>query len=383
MAKYTWLVPKESLEAVVTLLENVPTRNRVLSSEFIKVSKAGKDGATFHLASVLYGKALLRTGEEFPFDRDLFLDRRLFIPFVQGGRESKATDYMFIGNDSQLSVRHGNRRAVYTYAQEIAGYEEPKDIDKANSTKIQKKLTQMIDCASNCATDDPITPTINCIYVRQAGKVIEAMSTNQLLVFYGRVTTDKHPLKDAIAFPLGLVQALRQEGAIKLLWNHKLALVEFPKGKIWQAVKTAARKSFPHKEIKAHVKKALSNPQICSVASGVFAKAADRLSSYTAALDSADLALEICLTKGSKKVQLKAGVADSLFTELFYSISEAKDDVILEWPIAQVMPILMFGKDEGNFRIHLAKTGESALVTKNMILLIGARTEKKKKKRGK
>jgi hypothetical protein len=368
-----WLVQKDSLEIVVDLLENVPTRNGIKSSEFIKVSKLGKDAATFHLASTLYGKGILHTGEKFPFEQDLFLDRRLFFPFIKGGKESKSSDYLFIGSDTQLIVKHGNRRAVYTNALPISGYEEP-NLDKANSSPIQKRWVAMIDCAANAATDDPITPTLNAVYLTQTDKYIEVLASNQRLVFMGRVVSKK-PLKGSIAFPLGLVQTLKQESAIKLFWTNKLACVEFPKGKVWQAVKTAARKSFPAADIRKMVKGLLHDKQLCSIPSSAFAKACNRLSDYTSALDDLDLALEIYLTKGSKKILLSAGVKDSKFTEQIYAIAEAKQDKVLEWPLSAVMPIILFNKDEGNFRIHLSDKGVSCLATKNIALLIGARSK--------
>lgn len=374
MSKIVWQVPKEALETVVALLENIPARNKVKSSEFIKVSKQGKDGASFHLSSVLGGKAALRTGEPFPFENDLFLDRRLFVPFVAGGKESKSSDYIFIGNESTLTVKHGHRKAVYTYAIAIPGYEEPTNLEKANVVAIGKKWTSIIDCAENCATDDPITPSLNCVYVMQTGKHVEAMSSNQRLVFYGRAEADKKPFAD-IAFPLGLVGALRSEGAAKLTWTNKVAIVEFPKGKIWQAVKTAARKTFPHKDIRALVSAAVKDPCVCTIVSNGFVKAADRLAGYVTALDSADLALEIHLTKGSKKVRLVSGVADSKFDELIYSLSEAKEDLVLEWPLVQVMPIILFAKDEGNIRMHVSKTGASCFATKNLTLVVAPRSK--------
>lgn len=371
----TWVVSKESLEIAMQLLENIPTRNKVKSSEFIKVTRLGKDGVEMHLASTIAGKVTIRTGELFPFKKDLFLDRRLFSPFVAGGKEGKSSEYSFIGSNNQLIVKHGNRRATYTHSLPIAGYEEPQNLADANTMSINKKWTMLIDCAENFATDDPITPTLNCVYVVQSGKYIEAMSSNQRLVFYGKADADKKPLKGSIAFPLGLVKALRQEGATKLLWTNKLALVEFTKGKIWQAVKTAARKSFPYKDIKQIVEKITKEPIVCSISSGVLSKAANRLAGYTVALDSADLALEVHLQKGSKKIFLKAGVADSKFTELVYSLSQAKNDLVLEWPLAQVMPLLLFAKDEGNVRVHVDKSGASCISTKNLNLVVAPRSK--------
>lgn len=371
-SKQSWVVQKDALEIVISLLENVPTRNGIRSSEYIKVSKAGKDGATFHLSSSSAGKALIRTGEMFPFEKDLYLDRRLFVPFINGGKESKTLDYIFTGSDNQLVVRHGNRRAVYTHALPITGYEDPTNLDNADSVILSKKWTGLIDCADNYATPDPVTPSLNCVRVTQSDKHIKVMSFNQKMAFIGKADSDKKPIKGAITFPLGLVQVLKQEGATRLLYTNKLVVVDFPKGKIWQAVKTAARKKFPYADLQKMFKETEGDKQLCSIPSHILAKAVDRLSTYTGALDSTDLALEVHLEKGSKKVQLKAGVADSKFTELIYASNEAKETIVLEWPLEGVLPIILFGKDEGSFRITIGKKGHTCLFSKSLKLLIAA-----------
>jgi len=368
-----WLVPKESIEAALKLIELVPIRNGIKTSEYIKMEKS-KTGAILSICSDMGARVDVLAGEKYPFSEDLFLDRRLFTPFVNGGKESKATDYQFILSKDSLVVKHGSRRALYALHKPLSGYENPDGLDKANFLQISKKLASMVDCAENCATPDPITPTLNCVFIRQTGKNIEALSSNQRIVFLGKVSTDKK-IEGSIAFPLLLVKTLKQEGASKLLWTKSLALVTFAKGKVWQAVKTAARKDFPEDIIRKTVKDALAQKIVFGITSVAFTKAADRIASYVAPIASDELGLEVHIEKGSKKIQIKAGQADSKFSETLYALTEAKETLVLEWPLLQVLPVILFAKDEGNIRVHLHPKGASCIATNNLVMVIAARSK--------
>src|ERR1700761_2823842 len=156
-----WIVSKELLENTVALIDSVPVRNGIKSSEFIRISKLGKDSAVFSLTSDMAAKAIVHTGEEYPFEDEMFLDRRIFIPFVNKGKESQAKDYMFIEKGEQIILKHGGRRAEYAKAKDITGYEDPKKLEDASIVAIGRKWTSLVDCAENCATPDPITPSLN------------------------------------------------------------------------------------------------------------------------------------------------------------------------------------------------------------------------------
>jgi hypothetical protein len=384
MSSSKWIVSKESLENAIALIENVPTRNGIKSSEFIKVSRLKKEAVALSLASDLAGKVVISTGEEFPFVDDLFLDRRLFVPFVVKGKETKASDYVFIDKGDSFIVRHGSRRAVYAKIKTIAGYEDPKDLDSANKAIINKKWLGIIDCAETCASPDPITPSLNCVFIRQTGKYVEALAGNQRLAFYGRAQVEKIIFPKPIAFPLLLVPSLLFQGASKLLWTDKLAVVDFPKGRLWQAVKTEARKHFPEKDIRDHLANIKKAEKIASITAVAFVKAVDRIASYVSALGADDLGLEVIIAKDSKKLSICAGASESRFTETIFSLEQGKSDVSVEWPLALILPVILYCKDEGT--IHIYKNLDSGVMyinTKNITVAIGAVSSDKKRKKGK
>lgn len=365
-----WTVPKEMIEKALKLIDNVPTRNGIKSSEFIKVSPLGKEAATMSLSSDIAGKVTLKTGAEYPFSEELYLDRRLFMPFINQGKESKTSDYLFIEKDNQLIVKHGQRKAVYAKAKEVSGYEEPGKLEKAAIAEVSKTWTNLVDVASTCATPDPITPTINCVYLKQNGEYLEALSTNGTIVFLGKVKVDKK-FKSEIAFPLSLVDSLTTEGAAKLVWTDKLAVIEYKRGRIWAAVKSKARKSFPHEPIRKMVGKVDKSRLVVEFNASSFARAVGRLLSYIAPIGVQNVTLEIHVVKGDKKVVVAAGPPESRFTETVYALNVCKFDVQLEWPMSQVMPVILYSKDAGSIRVHQDDNKPSAFVTNELTMIIG------------
>lgn len=375
-----WQVPKDALEGACKIISNVPPRNGIKSSEYIKVSKAGKDGAYFMLTSDLLSRALIRTGEEFPFTDEFFLDRRLFLPFIEAGMETKSSSYEFIvKEDGKLIVKHGNRRAQYERLKPVSGYEDVPDIAKAKSASIDKRWIDLVDVAHDCATDDPITPHLNCVYINPRKKHLEVYSSNGLVIFRGRTDSQK-TLTEAIAFPLLLIDSLRLDNATKMLWTSKVALVEFPKGKIWQAVKIQARKNFPVTDVLKLMQEAESDEVVLSVNSSVLSSIANRISTYVAALSRDVLTFAIKLEKGSRKVVISSGVDMSFFQETLTMNLPASRDVLLEWPLDQVMPVLIYCKDDGIAKVRVSKDGKSSYHSKTVSLIVAKPTKVAKKK---
>lgn len=377
--KPLWTIPKDSLEGAIKIVDNVPARNGIKCSEYIRISKAGKDGAHFSLSSDLSARSLVRNGAKFPFASDVFLDRRLFVPFVAGGKESKTTTYEFLIRDGgKLLVKHGNRRAVYEGLQPVSGYESLPAIESPHETELDKSWIGMVDVASDCATDDPISPNLNCVYLYPDKKQLEVIASNGTVVFLGTVEKQK-TIREPIAFPLKLIDSLKLDNASKLVWTNKLAVVEFPKGKIWQAVKIKARKHFPVHDLRKMVADAQNNPTILAVNSTALSGIAERLHDYVHALSRDEMHLNVKLTKDSKRVVVFSGSDSSRFEEDLQMLHPAKDDALITWPLEQVMPVLIFTRDDGIAKIRLSKDGRSSLHTKSTNLIVARQTSKRKK----
>lgn len=380
-----WTIPKEVLEGACRIIGNVPPRNGIKASEYIKISRHGKDGASFSLSSDILSKAVVRTGDRFPFKDDLFLDRRLFIPFVDGGKESKSTGYVFTQKAGGiLTIKHGSRTGIYEKLKPVSGYEDLPNMEGARSASLDKKWVSIVDAARDCATDDPITPNLNCVFLHPTKKNLEVFSSNGRVIFQGKAPREKS-IRHAIAFPLMLIDSLRLDNANKLLWTNKIALIDFPKGKIWQGVKIQARKNFPVADVQKRMKAAAADEIILSVNSSTLSNIANRIAAYVAALSRDALIFRVIITKGSRKVIIESGAESSKFQESLIMLEKAKKDINVEWPLEDVMPVLLYCKDDGIAKIRMNENGRTCLMTKSISLIIArpqqvAKKPAKKKK---
>jgi hypothetical protein len=307
-----WEIQKDAIERAVKIVNQVPARNGIRASEFIKISKHEKTGATLSLSSDMNAEAIIVSGERYPFAGDVFLDRRLFVPFVDAGRESKADTYSFQEkDDGTILVRHGNRKAAYEKAKHVSGYESVPVIKNSQTASLNKRWISLVDIAKMCATDDPVAAQYNCVYLSPTKKNLEVLSSNNKVIFRGRSALEKGI--NNIAFPLLLVDCLEIEEAKRLVWNEKIAMIEFSKGHIWQTVKVAARKNFPLSDIRALVAKSREYPVAVSINATALARAAARISAYVAALSRETLVFQITLEKGSKRIIIESGANASKF----------------------------------------------------------------------
>lgn len=381
MIKLKWTIAKEALEGAIAIVNNVPPRNGIKASEFIQISRSGKDGAAFSLTSDVMAKAVVRTGSRFPSKAPLFLDRRMFVPFVDMGKESKSPIYKFIiKQDGNVSVQHGGRKAVYGKSTKISGYEDVPDTDTAKTSSLDKQWIELVDAAKQCATDDPIAPQFNCVYFDPRSSSLDIYSGNGRLVFQGKAPKTK-ALKEPIAFPLLLVDSLMLDNAQKLLWTQKFAMISFPKGKIWQAVKTAARKNFPIADARAIIHSAKKDEVIMMLPATTMSRVANRIASYVSALSRESLLLTISIQKGSKIGLITSGSDTSKFEETVRLSKKATKTIDIVWPLEEVMPILLYCKEDGAMKIHLSKENRTCITTDTVALVIARpETVAKKKK---
>lgn len=365
-----WSVPKDALECAVKIVNLVPTRNGVHCSEFIKLSKYEKTAATMSMSSDMSAEAILASGEKYPFKEDLFLDRRMFIPFIDAGRESKTDIYEFLlKDDGSLMVKHGHRKATYERAKPVKGYEEAPDLKKKNAVALKnKEWTKLLDLASMCATDDPVAAQFNCVYVAPMEKTLELFASNGQVIFRGRTPAVKG--LQNIAFPLLLADCLDLDETVTLEWTDRVAVVHFPRAKVWQPVKVAARKRFPLKDVRALTTSAREFPVAVNISASALSRAAERIQAYVAALSRESLVFSITLKEGSRKVVIESGATASKFNETISAMEPASISTTIEWPLDHVMAVLLWIKDEGNARIHLSKKGQTFLATKSVSLMV-------------
>ena len=368
MSKELWVVAKQELEAALALVTVVPPRGGTSSSEYIRVSKQDKQ-AIMQMASEI--AAVANISSPYPFKESLYLDRRLFEPFVLGGRDLKAQDYVFKMNGSGLlTVKHGSRVAMYAKNRGAYGYSLGPIYKHARKGSLDDSWTKMLQCAVACATNDPVTPKFNCVYMVPTKDGVALYSSNTKIVFLGTTHTKKKP-EDKIAFPLLLASYADLDDMAYLTWDDKSATLSSPRGSIWQAVKVEARKAFPKKEIDNTVGILSKGKSLFLINSESLGTAAERISSYLTAVSREDLVLKMELTSGEKRMKLSSGTGATRFTEYVALAKPSVKDIVLEWPLAEVLPVLVFCKSKKvPAEVFIADSGITMYRTRGITLVI-------------
>lgn len=372
----SWEVQKSDLEYALSIVLNVSAKNGVISSEYIKVSKTD-DGAVITLAADMAAEAYL-VGEAFPFKKSLFIDRRLFEPFINAGKELKGDTYtLSMKKDGVLTVKHGSRVGIFSVYKKVAGYHDiPRYDSSAQKMRVYESWTKIMQCAAACATDDPVVPQLNCVYVAPSGtKELTMYASNTKVVFVGRGTTKKLP-KHPIAFPLILVKALDGNDMENVTWNNKSACLTSERGAIWQPVKSAARKHFPKDELDTLLTAMQKHSAIMTVAAEDMGNAAERIAVYLSAVSREDLVLRIFASKDDRRIKLVAGTGETIFTEHLNLLKPAKADAELHWPLDEVLPTLEFCKNQGTASIFVTTDdGRAMYSTDDVNLVVAKRTK--------
>lgn len=364
-----WSVPKKELESALDIIMNVPSRSGVSSSEYIKMSKYEDKAAVLNLTADVAGCSYLFSQEKYPFKSEVYLDRRLLEPFVNVGKELKGSEYIFELVGDALQIKHGSRRVIYAKAKAGAGYQHAPRYKKQRRTELNDTWTSVLRCAIACGTDDSVTPHLNCVYVLPIADGVKLYATNTKIGFIGKVVK-KHVPKHTIAFPLKLATLSALEMMKTLVWDNKSAMISSPKGKIWQAIKIQARKNFPYKGLEKLASKVNGGRVVFCVDSASLSATANRIAQYLSAVTREDLILKMNVSAGSDKMKLTCGTGHTIFSEQVALTMHAKKDMTISWPLEEVLPALIFGKDEGEAKVYIAKDERTMYKTKHITLLI-------------
>lgn len=354
----SWIVKRGELAAAAHVMDLVPVRPGIPSSEFFKVVRT-KTGLQFSIASEVTADVTMAGKGTWPFQKPFYLDRRVFLPFVFADVKSDAP-FMFSKRKRQLVVRHGSRKAMFSSQSEITGYTTPPSATLISKLKLDDKVRRLIHCARECSTADKVTPQLNCVYVLPKNGRVRIFATNQKIL-YKAVTKAKLSSRNAIPFPLFLVELLGSEQLQSVQWRKKYAALVFPHGQIWQTVPSKARTDFPYKSIQKFMVDGQAGKVLFVIASKKFAAVVDRLCSYLAAVRRQDWTLVVKGAKGSKELTLTSDVGQSLFKERLRLKTSLKMDVDVNWPLNMLEPVFGFlgAEKNKNIVVRMSKTGRS------------------------
>lgn len=346
-----WEIRRNRLIEGLKLLDLVQEKVGLASSEFFWIHGKG-DTVTFSVASYIMGEIKLVGEGEWPTDKPLYIDRRVFIPFVYASREIKnKSPFIFKLKKEQgknrnytLYVRHGNRKAEFYSQKDVHGYGDLRKImkSKESSVPISDVLQELLQCGKNCAVTDAIVPQLNCVMVSKGKIAIQAAASSDKVFYLGVGNIKNSKIKANIPFPLFLIQLLNENGLKKVSWRGNFIVLEFDKGVIWQPVSQEALSNFPLKKIQKHAKRADKLPISFTVSSRRFTKLMLRLGFYLQALRRKDWVVTIAGKKKDQVVRLSTHISGVKFDERLPLSEPLKKNVKLNWPLDIIEPVFGF-----------------------------------------
>lgn len=373
-ATSSWTVEKAALVKMVGELNLVPALSGVLSSEFFRISHLGKGKVRFAVASEIKGEFSIQGQGEWPFEKNFYLDRRVFVPFVlQASTIKSDAPFHFQRKHKALVISHGRRKAQFDGQPPLKGYGFDSEEEKE---KIQAKLTLtehvrfLIHCALNCATNDHTTPQLRCVYVQPKGGQVNIYSYNKTLQFRAR-SQDKISPPTPIPFPLFLVGLLENEDIVEVHWKKTYVALIFKSGQIWESISQKAKTGFPASQIDFYMNKSAELAPLFTHSTRKFASVLIRLGQYLGAVRRQDWLLVLTGQAGSKDLVLTSSAPQTVFRERIHLAQPLKQSFLLNWPLDQLLPVFDFlqNRDQGLMQVRLKKD-TSYISTKDVTVVV-------------
>lgn len=328
MAK--WIeVEKEKLIQAIKVLEIVPLRSGIPSSDYVSIIPE-KKYMELALASSVSAVVRVDWKNLVTDNARMFIDRRLLIPFVMTGEKWKG-NFQFSFQEGLLKVKQGSRQAELGLRTDaVNGYGSWRNLEGMKELKITEELRQLLIASNACSTADPALQHLNCVYV--GGDFVVA--TNQTVMFLG---TNKGKSKVKIPFPVGIIPLLGQ-GLVKgVIIEDSLVILDCECGYIQGTVSAVAQKEFPHQVIMKQMEKARTAPLLGKIPAGKLAKMLKRLSDYLVGVKREDWQLK--LEFGEGKLKAKVRIRQGVFEEKL-EVEGLTKEAEVEWPLELVRPVL-------------------------------------------
>jgi len=337
-----WQVSRETLLRTLEILEQVPARLGITSSEFYRVERISNRVTRWTLASDATGSLDVAGTGEWPKPAGaFFLNRKTFTPFVQVAKEIKnKAPFVFKLNGKALIVRHGRRKAVFNSQPTVDGYPEKLSSNSLNRVELSDHAKGLIYCARDCASGDQLTPELHCVYVQPRKNSIHVFARNQRVQYRASFKTTID-VPEAFPFPLFLVTLLESKYLKAIEWKKGLLVLQFPGGEIWQPVSSKAI-NFPYDSVAMHMAEGSRKTVLFRVESRRLALALQRLGLYLQAVKREDWLLHLRGKKGETDVQLSAEIAHVRFNERVLVDGVIGEDFTLDWPLDQLVPVFEY-----------------------------------------
>lgn len=338
----SWKVRREVLLDAVEVLELVPARLGVPSSEFFRIGNLGNGKTQWTVASDATGvQRIIGEGIWPVSSHPFYVNRKIFTPFVQAAHEIKnKNSFEFKLMGKSLVIRHGKRKAIFSTQPGIDGYGGMVSGNSMNRLELSEAARGLVYCARECASGDQLKPELHCVYLHPVEGLVDILASNQKIMFRARAKTGLN-IKESVPMPLFLVTVLGARQLKAVEWKKGLVLLRFPYGEIWQSISSKAL-SFPRKGIVGHISTGAKKPVLFRVSTRRIATALERLGAYLQAVRKQDWVLELSAKKGDTELLLKTSIDHFAAEERVAVDGEVAEDFQLNWPLQMLIPVMEY-----------------------------------------
>ena len=322
-------IKKDDLTNAIRILEMVPQKAGIPSSDYTRI-RMGATQLELSLASSVL--AMVRFPCRNKAAGEMFVDRKLLVPFVQMGRHWKG-DFRSQFTGSKWRLRQGSRKADLSMREEpVTGYGNWVDHSKLEEVQLSEEMRKMLLASQACSTADPSLPHLNCVYI--GGQLV--MASNQTVVFIGS-SIKKNEIR--IPFPVGVIPLLG-DGLVRGIGvDGGTVVLDCGSGYIEGTVSAVALKEFPRKSVIEQINDARKYPLLVRLPAERLAKMMQRLMVYLTAVKREDwtLRLELADERARATVRIQQGVFEESM-----EVEDMKAEGSLEWPLELVKPVIEY-----------------------------------------
>lgn len=366
-------IKREELIQAIDLLTMIPSRPGIGTSEFICFHHS-KNNLKLMMTSEVSGYAELKVSQ-WPFDKDIYIDRRLFDPFVSAAKNiSSKSNFEFSKSESkELTVINGSRKGKFTCADRKKGYDNLK-FTGSHEVKAERHLNELILAAKHCAEQETAVPELGCVYLVRKQKELLIYATNSLLVFRAEVKS-KLKLKQPLPFPIYLIDMLADNRLVGIEATKHEVILDFGIGKIWQTIAVAANNKFPRKKIDERItEERKTATEAFTIEAKAFGSIVQRLAGYLDSVRRMDWVITLRGNKGSHRIELEIPLGHTTFKDKLKVKSKVKKDFDVDWPFDRCIGVLTtIANSQDKVTVSFDKENRAYLRTSQIELLIPRR----------
>jgi DNA polymerase III sliding clamp (beta) subunit (PCNA family) len=370
-----WIVNRDEIINAVDDLSLVPSRPGIVTSEYIRVTSS-KNKIRMSMTSEISGYSEATGKGRWPFDKTIYIDRRIFDPFITTAKniKSKAEFIFSKSGKNELSISNGHRKVKLSCSDKKSGYNELGKTS-GHEVKVEKALSTLLLAAKHCAETETAEPEKNCVYARKSGKYLILYATTGILNIRCKIK-NKLYLKEPLPFPLYIIDLLSSDRLVGIESTKHDVVLDFKSGKIWQTISVPAKKKFPWKQIDKLIDNESKKSKLGFVVEAKqFGLIIDRLAGYLGSVRRLDWVLQLKGRKDSSRLETIVPLGHTTFKDKIKVRKPITFDFSVDLPFDRILGVLEVIASTGEkVYWNFDKDNRSYVKTSGIELLISRRT---------